>query len=492
MNLDHLLSPGGRGAPVRGDPLDDPVVELVRGKDALSWRHLCEGSLIFGSTGSGKTSGSGRVFRDGILRAGAGGIVLCVKDETADWVAALKAIGRERDLILFGPAHDRAFNPFEHERTRAGPGGGQVENIVALIGELEAVTEPGSRPDSSDAYFRLAARDCARMSVLLLILADAPVTVANLYDLLATAPLGPSQAADPNWRRESFTAQLLSQAFARETPETRQSVRRVKTYFLSRYAGMPDKTRACVADGLIARLSVLSSGPLERLFGGAVNWTPALAAAGKVTVVDVPMLEYGETGRLTNVLMKASFMRDVQRRAVRPETRPVFLWSDEYHYQMSPGDQLFLTTARSSRCAAVFLTQSLSNLTAALGGGKEAEPVVASLLGNLRTKVIHSVEERETCEYLAHLIGYEHRMLTGLTVPTGSPADRAAGGQLPSASLNQHREFRVEPSDFQSLKTGGPPHDGIVEGVVFRGGQKFSNHQTFIKVAFDQRTGKAI
>jgi microcystin-dependent protein len=498
MNFDDLLGRGGRGPNSRGspmakrDPLDEQLVELVPGEEYLTHRDLCAGTLILGATGSGKSSGSGAAIRRAMLRSGIGGLVLTAKDDFAEWNSDIQAAGRQDDLIVIGPDHDRSFNPLEYERTRQGRGSGSTECIVSLFDELEAIKDPGAGKNGGDAFFRQAARDLARQAVQLLVLAGFPITVGHLYDLLAAAPASLAQAQDPKWLKTNRMAMLIDAAESAVKPETATALQRVRDYFLTRYAGLADRTRSSIAEGLITKLSVLSSGPLETLFGGDTNWTPEEVYRGKITIVDAPILKFGELGRMVNVLLKAAFMRDVQRREIMPDTKPCFIFADEYQYHMTPGDQLFLTTARSSKTQTVLLTQNVNNLYAALGGGLEAQPVVSSLLGNLRNKIIHSVDDKETVEYLSDLFGHEVTLLTGMSVPTGSQAERTEAGQLTSANLTPQRMFRVEPSAFQTLKTGSPANDFLVEGVVYRGGQKFSNNKTYIKVAFDQRTGRAV
>src|SRR5260221_13636981 len=54
--------------------------------DAITLTDAKTGVLITGKTGSGKTSGPGRLFAKAYLRAGFGGLVLCAKaDEPALW-----------------------------------------------------------------------------------------------------------------------------------------------------------------------------------------------------------------------------------------------------------------------------------------------------------------------------------------------------------------------------------------------------------------------
>src|SRR4051812_37651322 len=82
------------------DELDQPLLFL--GDEALTLRACCEGILITGSTGSGKTSGSGAAIAKSFLRNGFGGIVTCCKpDEPALWRRYARETGREHDLVFF-------------------------------------------------------------------------------------------------------------------------------------------------------------------------------------------------------------------------------------------------------------------------------------------------------------------------------------------------------------------------------------------------------
>ena len=67
--------------------------------DAWTIGDACEGTQIFGTTGSGKTSGSGRTLALAFLRAGFSGLVLCAKpDERELWGRYAAIAGREDDL----------------------------------------------------------------------------------------------------------------------------------------------------------------------------------------------------------------------------------------------------------------------------------------------------------------------------------------------------------------------------------------------------------
>lgn len=125
-------APTGVDAYPKIQPFEDFCL-LVAGNEIWRVKDACEGVIIFGATGSGKTSGSGQTLAREYLRAGFGGLVLCAKpDEPALWVKYASQVGRESDLILFGTDHKWSFNFLEHESRRQGAGASLTENLRGL------------------------------------------------------------------------------------------------------------------------------------------------------------------------------------------------------------------------------------------------------------------------------------------------------------------------------------------------------------------------
>ncbi len=127
------------------DILDRKILSLSK-LDHLDVRSLCEGCLITGAPGSGKTSTSGRQLALGLLRTPrsdgrpAGGLVLTAKaEETQNWISYAKACGREKDLIIFNAESGHCFDPLHYEFTRPGRGAGDVESIIDFISTLTSI-----------------------------------------------------------------------------------------------------------------------------------------------------------------------------------------------------------------------------------------------------------------------------------------------------------------------------------------------------------------
>ncbi len=125
-------------APVRRGVKDvwkpsHPLIQWSR-RDALRLRDLCEGVLILGATGSGKTSGSGRAIAEASLKARFGALVLAAKPGERDlWESYCRRAGRLRDLVVFGPEEPWRFNVLDYELNRVGRGAGLTETVVNLL-----------------------------------------------------------------------------------------------------------------------------------------------------------------------------------------------------------------------------------------------------------------------------------------------------------------------------------------------------------------------
>ena len=84
-------------------PLDLRLVQFSRyPEDFWTVADACQGVLILGENGSGKTSASGRLFARKYLQAGFGGLVLCFKTDSSggSWCALLQTELENRGLRL--------------------------------------------------------------------------------------------------------------------------------------------------------------------------------------------------------------------------------------------------------------------------------------------------------------------------------------------------------------------------------------------------------
>src|SRR5271165_4699397 len=120
--------------------LDTPVLSLSK-SDYVDCRALCEGCLVTGSGGAGKSSTSGKNLAYGLLRMpNSGALILTAKsEETANWISYAKACGREKDLIVFNADSGHCFDPLHYEWTRPGRGAGDLESIIDFFSTLVSI-----------------------------------------------------------------------------------------------------------------------------------------------------------------------------------------------------------------------------------------------------------------------------------------------------------------------------------------------------------------
>jgi hypothetical protein len=158
----------------------------------------------------------------------------------------------------------------------------------------------------------------------------------------------------------------------------------------------------------------------------------------------------------------------------------VFIFSDESHYFLTDHDQLFQTTARSARCAVVYLTQNRSNYLAE-SPGDAGRNRVASMAACLKTQILHQCSHEETRRAFSDAIGKRRIMRTKLTHSFGQ------GKPVHSETEEPVDESWVLPDTATGLKTGGKVNRFQVTAIVTKAGKRFRNGKPALRVRFDQR-----
>jgi hypothetical protein len=158
----------------------------------------------------------------------------------------------------------------------------------------------------------------------------------------------------------------------------------------------------------------------------------------------------------------------------------VFIFVDESHHFLTDYDQAFQTTARSSRCAVVYLTQNLSNYFA-LSPSNAGKHRVDSMCNCLKTKILHQCSHRETRQAFAEAIGQRR------DEKTSEGTSHGPGGRQYSESRSPGYDYWVHPDRATRLKTGGRPNDCNVEGIIYKAGNQLGDKPYLLVADFDQR-----
>src|SRR5215467_15436673 len=180
-------------------PLSMPLVRFSRlPADTWTLADSFQGVAIFGENGSGKTSGSGRVLARRYLEAGLGGLVLCFKTDEADlWHSYLRAAAREEDGRFFGVNEAFRFNFMDYEARSSGVD--FAENLVTLLVDIASV-QKRTEATGSEAHFWLPQKKkLLRNAITLLLLAEEPVQLRALYEMILAAPKMPDDVSTAKW-----------------------------------------------------------------------------------------------------------------------------------------------------------------------------------------------------------------------------------------------------------------------------------------------------
>ncbi|WP_375445947.1 type IV secretory system conjugative DNA transfer family protein [uncultured Fibrella sp.] len=492
--------------------LDTPLIDLVTsaGRDCITIRQACTGIQIFGSTGSGKTSGSGNLIANKYLLNGFGGLILTVKPDEVDlWRSYCWQTNRSDDLIVIEPGGQHRFNFMDVE---SGYGQDELAATDNIMDMLTTVIQAGSSQESGqsdDPFWRNSLELLISNSIDLCKLAYGRVTIQNLYAIVNTIPKEGQEAPSPDEPTKAFNlafdaarANVMAQidkwtatldatsqerfaddgvyemALLDALPDARL-LKFVDGFFVDTFIPLSQKTRSVIDASCVAFLYRLLREPFYSLFCRyASTVTPEDCFKGKVVLINLPILTYRKAGRDAQLMVKYCFQRAWQRRDVHKNPRPVFLWVDESQHLLLDKDAEFLTTARSSRIATVFLTQNLPNYLGMMSGDR-AEHRVRSLLGNFGTKILHASSDSETNEWYSRLIGdaFFEDVSESTTVAQNFSQTRGRSLKL---------ERLVRPEEFSRLLTGGPKNGLRVEAYIHRQGDVFPNGYNHMKLTFKQ------
>ncbi len=487
-------------------------MELPAKEGTSFWRirDAVEGVQIFGGIGSGKTSGSGRTLALKYLAAGFGGLVLTAKaDEKDTWKEYCALAGRSEDLIIVEPGGKNYFNFLEYESSHSDKQRASSLNIVQVLKTVINASEEKTGGKKDDQFWESALDMLISHSIDLCLLAYNKVSVQLLYDIVQTSPAKETDLSEEEQKKSAFnkafeaakknaqrahalwvsklpepkrTEIMDSKGFSEEevneVPELRE-FSFIDQFFNESLRKLGEKTRSIIEFSFCGFLFNLLREPIFSLFcRHESTFTPDDCLNGKIILINLPVKLYHKVGRDSQILFKYIWQRAMERRNVKENDRPVFLWADEAQNFLHEYDAEYQATARSSLIATVYISQNLPNYYANMGGLRY-DYRVKSFLGTLGTKIFHANADIETNKYASELIG-------DFAFEEDSTTATAAGKFSSSRTTSLKIDRIVRPEHFTKLKTGGQENKLAVQGYVHVQGYTIKGPFNYVLVVFKQ------
>jgi hypothetical protein len=443
------------------------------GTEALSLGDSFRGFQIFGSTGSGKTSGSGKAVAEAFLKSGYGGLVLVVKnDEVENWRKYAKTCGRSDDLIVVEPDGKYSFN-FLDSSNENPDSEINVMNIVQMIIDISLIYNREAGGKSQDSFWSDQLQTVLTKAIVLSRNHDGKLSTAGIVKAFKCAV---DHSSYYPVAKATGTKTKFESTYGKDLVSACHEYREAYSFFFEDFKNLAEKTRSIIVAMFGSLVEPLCQYPLKNVFGDLSSVRPSDAFQGKIIVVNIPIHEYRKAGTLCQLIWKINFMNAVTGRV--DAERPVFLWADESQYFIEKRDIQFMTTARSKRCSVVYLTQNISNYDSILTSQAET----AAIVGSLNNRIYHQNNDPKTNEWASNSIGK-------IKIKRTSTTTHKSGSE--SKTVNEQHEHEVQERYFTSLKSGGKENQFSVEAVVHVPGKTFSNGRSCFKATFSQLNREA-
>jgi len=485
---------------------DQPLLWLSK-RDALTIENAYGGIHIFGSNGSGKTSGSGRYVAESYCAAGFGGLVIAAKpDDRQFWQEIMRKVGREEHLFIVAPGHPWRCNVIAYDLARAAALPERIDNVMATFDDV--LSQAGQNFGGEAQHWINAAKDMMRRAVSVLAAAHDSFCYGDIIDFIADAPGTPERLKEHDYG-ESHFAKCLARAEARNDTEFQwEDFPRIKTYWTRDYPRVPVNTRESARFVLNHLQGHLETGRIRELFGSDSTIFPEDTHAGAVILVDLPTSDSANIAAQT--LFKIVWQGAMLRRgdARRQKLRPVFLWADESHLAVSINDTKYQSLCRQAGGCTVYLTQNLSSYQQSLPG-PDSKATTQALLGYFQTQIFHAQADRETIRHAQELFDKEMVRLKGVSLTSGEGSSVNAGqgdghnkiaqpsrqggqgrerNESVTDSYQEHLHDAVSVRQLTTLKTGGPRNHYRVGALVFNTGRVWKRSKaTYLYTEFIQR-----
>jgi TraM recognition site of TraD and TraG len=452
---------------------------LLRWNGWTSWTigHSFEHAFAFGRTGSGKSSTVIEFASKAALLAGYGCLFQTTKkSDTETYLKWIREAGRSDSLVMIDAKRGLGCNLLKQELDCGVAGAGAInedatENIVRLFKFISSLCGGSDQRRGAESIWDEAAKQLLRNALNVVYAATETVEFDDLRQVVQSAPANRQEIDSAGWWRDSRCGQLL--ALAQKNKPGSRAVELARQYFLEEFPRLAPETRTSVTFNFSATWAdLLARDPLRSLFFSKADYPMDIVLKGAVLVVDFPVDDKSEIGRLANGLARWAVQRAILRRNKKENDRPVAIVWDECQKTLTLSDVDFQATAREPRCMVLAATQSIGGLNASVG-----QDLGSTFLNNFNTKLFYQNQDPAINQYMADCIGK-------IQIKKKVGYNRDSKGKR-NDEYKIVEEYAFPPQAAQNLKTGGEEHNRKVTAILTRGGQKFGG-KPGVKARFNQ------
>ena len=351
-----------------------PTVFLGEGPSQVefAFEDLCRHTIVFGSSGSGKTTRAfNPLLKEMLGSLQAGGLIICAKGEAVDEVCEIARLaGRE--------------------------------TIVVMPGSERGIDLLSGSPDLDSMYFRdtygtVAGEAKQWVEAAVARMKNALRMLNGAGDQYYTFGHLTQYCFDEDFqsRARIFAMERMRKMTSAEAEEA-WTIQEAIDYEELRWNKYTPEARRAVQFAVSQLLEPLRDYRIQKTFAGDKYGLLKLESVfdGAIIVLHVPRSRYQRAANAVYTMAKRRFFTAVENRRSTVgvnQTRPVIFGVDEYQLCISESDVESLGVIRSAGCMVLATTQGVSSLYTAL-----PRDIVDAALQNFTQKMFFKTDDHET------------------------------------------------------------------------------------------------
>lgn len=436
-----------------------------------TWDQLCQGIMVFGGIGSGKSFSTEDLLRQ-MIAAGCPMLVASVKpDEYVRYEKLCRELDCLDRLVLINDTSRDAdgrlysLNFLDEILKTSSPA--DAASFLMDMGQAG-----GGDKGGENAFWRNQEHASYRYAIRLAELAYGKASVKIVYDLIRSTPNSRADAVSGTEKKLPSGATKIhgyfdfddlhpqAGAFAKAMHEVvvkdvhMGEFNRIQAFFMTELPAT-EKIRGSVIAGVMGTLGRLVDPPWLDLLAETTLSPEIIQRDRKIVVVDMPVMIHHEPARLFNSLWVMMAQRYLMQRDARGFVQPFIIARDEAGWVLSSEwDSKAHNVLRQQKCCSFAVCQCLDTLKASLGGTPKSELEAMAFASQHMHKFGFANYSKSTNDWFSEIAGQVKRIMpSGGNQPIPHDACAEALG-CNSVGWSMAWEPLIRPEAFTRLPVG--------------------------------------